>query len=140
MRKFLLLLVLFGLLAGPAIANAQIQIPTPKEIPSKCMLHHSFTFLGQEFQTCQKGTEVEIDQYGICCVLNVIYDITVWLFYVVVVLASLFLLVGAYHIMSAGGAPEKVATGRRFIIYAVIGAIIAMAFLFIPRIVVSIIF
>ena len=51
-----------------------------------------------------------------------------FIFIVAVALAPLMILIGAFYIMSAGGDPKRVETGKKIILYALIGfAIILFA-------------
>lgn len=69
---------------------------------------------------------------GTCCLMNTIYTITDWIFIVIVILVVIFVLLGAFNILTAGGSPEKVNSGRSYIIYAVVGLIIALIAKVIP--------
>jgi len=44
-----------------------------------------------------------------------------FLFYVALALVPLCVLIGAFHILTAGGDPKRVKTGQNFILYAIIG-------------------
>ena len=61
--------------------------------------------------------------------------ITKTIFYGVMVLAILFMLVAAFTFLTAGGSPEKIATARQMLIYALIGIGIALLAYVIPVIV-----
>jgi hypothetical protein len=71
---------------------------------------------------------------GTCCVLDTVYTVTDWLFLGIVVIAGIMILIGAFNIVTAGGSPEKVNTGRSFIIFAAVGIIIALIAKLIPTI------
>ncbi|GAH21146.1 unnamed protein product, partial [marine sediment metagenome] len=70
-----------------------------------------------------------------CCVLDTIYTVTDWIFAGVVALVVIFVLIGAFNLLTAAGSPEKVKSGRDFIIYASIGMIVAILAKAIPAIV-----
>ena len=76
---------------------------------------------------CAAGNSVPIDTCGMCCVMNTIYNVTDWIFMILVGIAAVMVLFGAFTLLTAGGAAEKVTTGRQYIIYAVVG--LAVAFL-----------
>lgn len=64
--------------------------------------------------------------------VNLLQGIVGWLIAVAIPIAALMILIGGYQIMFAGGNPEKVNTGKRTILYAVVGfSIIALAWGFI---------
>ncbi|MDO8436255.1 MAG: hypothetical protein Q7S82_02620 [bacterium] len=64
---------------------------------------------------------------GICCVLNTIYNIMDWIFVLLIAIAGIFVLMGAFQFLTSAGSPEKTKTGRDYILYAAIG--LAAAFL-----------
>jgi len=72
---------------------------------------------------------------GICCLLQTLYNITDWIFIILVGLAGIFVIMGAVVILTAGGTPEKLTTGRNYILYAAIGLLIAFLAKAIPGVV-----
>ena len=76
---------------------------------------------------------------GICCLMQAFYNITDWIFFILIAIAGLFVILGAMNIIMAGGDPEKVATGRKYIMYAFIGLIVAFLARAIPAIARSVI-
>ncbi len=48
------------------------------------------------------------------------------LFYVGIILAPVFILLGAFYFLTSGGNPNKVQTGQRIILYTVIGLAVIM--------------
>jgi len=128
MKKILITLVLLSFLAVfvlPQIALAQAP-------PTKCKLKKD---LSSVQPGCTAGAEVDIEQYGICCLLNSIYNITDFIFVFLVALAGVFVIVGAMTLLMAAGDPTKVATGRNYIMYAMIGLLIAFIAKAVPSIV-----
>ncbi len=69
---------------------------------------------------------------GSCCMMDTIYTITDWIFLGVVSIAMIMIFIGAFNIITAGGSPEKVITGRSYIIFAAVGIIIALIAKLIP--------
>ena len=67
------------------------------------------------------------NSWGMLGLLNGISVATGWIFTVLIGIVSLFIAWGAFNIVTAGGAPEKVSSGRNYIVYALIG--LAVAFL-----------
>lgn len=67
--------------------------------------------------------------------MDTVYTVTDWIFVFVVTLVVIFILLGAFSILTAAGTPEKVATGRSYIIYACIGMFVALLAKAIPWIV-----
>ncbi len=57
-------------------------------------------------------------------IVDVIESIATYLVYIGMPLVVLMILVGAYYIITGGGSQERVAKGKRFILYAAIGFVI----------------
>ena len=128
--KKLTLPVLTILLAGlilPVVASAQIT-----DAPTECNLKYDFTSVDP---ACSEGSPVSISDHGMCCLLNTIYSVTDWIFIILVGLAGIFVIMGAVVILTAGGTPEKLTTGRNYILYAAIGLLVAFLAKAIPGIV-----
>jgi len=49
-----------------------------------------------------------------------------FIFYIAVVIAPLMAIIGAFYILTAGGDPKKIGTGKNIIIYTLIGLAIIM--------------
>ncbi len=59
---------------------------------------------------------------------DLIYAIIDFIFYIVVAIAPLMVIIGAFYILTAAGDPKKIGTGKNVIIYTLIGlAIILLA-------------
>ncbi len=72
---------------------------------------------------------------GMCCLLNTLMNITDWLFIILIVIVILFVLLGAFTLLTAAGAPERVASGRNYIMFAAIGLAVAFLARAVPNIV-----
>jgi len=75
------------------------------------------------------------NQWGVFCVINTIQTFVDWFFAVLVAVAVLLAIIGAFNILTAGGSPEKVNTGRNYIMFAAIGLAIAFIARAVPSIV-----
>jgi hypothetical protein len=118
-------LSILGLMIAPVILAQAIS--PPGEI-TKCKMRHTLTgFTGitcpPKDSDCEYATNTNC---GACCVLDTIYTISDWVFYIVLAFAIIFISLGAFFIMTAGGEPDKVRKGRDYILYAVIGLIIGL--------------
>jgi len=116
----LVLVILLNVL--PLIAFAQI------ELPDNCKLTRDLTKVSQKIDgtnTCTKDATVAIDKYGMCCLINTIYSITDWIFYILMAFVGIMIVIGAFSIITAAGAPDKVNAGKNYILYAIIGMIVA---------------
>jgi len=130
MKKILLALALLSFLAGmvvPAVALAQ-----PIE---SCTLKHDLTKIDDLCGQDAIVSETVTKAWGLCCALDGVYTATDWIFVILMVVVSLLIIWGAFTIVTAGGAPEKVTTGRNYIIYALIGLAIAILAKALPSIV-----
>lgn len=100
--------------------------------PNHCLLRHSVT---QIDPACVARTRVGsvsgygvqlVQAWGLCCAISAIHTVVDWIFIALVALAGILFLLGAYNIITAGGEPAKVTTGRNFIIYAIAGLALAL--------------
>ena len=128
--KKLLLLGLLAVLAIPLLSLSQSGPAT------SCNLTHDVGVTG-----CPAAGVCNFDtnsQCGMCCVLNAVYTVTDWVFFLLVAVVSLLVIYGGFTIATAGGAPEKVNSGRGLILWAMIGFAVALLARAIPSIVKSV--
>jgi hypothetical protein len=136
MTKKILLTGLLGLLLVPMVVGAQAP---PSEI-SGCTLRHDMS--GADWSAkgilCPASGFCDFTDVnytcGACCVLDTVYTVTDWVFIVVAAVAMIFIFMGAYNIVTAAGDAEKVTSGRNYILYAVVGFIVALLARAIPAI------
>lgn len=157
MKKILTGIVLAGLLMGlvvPLMVSAQ---PIAGDAPNECcQVKRGFTWtdpngssvklnkgnwIGKENGICfdSKGdTKTPVYNKGdwaLACIVNTVYNITDWLFYILIVITVIFVIIGGFIIMTSSGSPEKAKTGQNFIVFALIGLVIAILARVIPAIV-----
>ena len=135
MRKTLSTLIVLSI-AALLIAPA-VFAQTPPAAVDQCTMRH--TLSGFTGFTCPAKTNAclfDSTTYtcGACCLLDTVYTITDWIFYLVFAVAIIFIIMGAFTIVTAGGSPEKVTAGRNYILYAVIGILVGLAAKGIPAI------
>lgn len=137
MKKFLALLVLAGFLFPLGLALAQ-EMPTLEQ----CVLKHD---IGARYAKCEKDCEAEEAKgevkpedvtvgsatgntcvSAICCLIDKVETIVDWFFVVVLTIAVVMIMIGAFQFLIAGGDPGKVGKARDYLLYALIG--IAVAF------------
>jgi len=130
MKKILPALVLIGfltvLLAPVALANGPVE---------ECTLKHDLTDIDE---ACTEDATVDEDvtkAWGICCMLDAVYTATDWIFVVLMAFVAIMIIWGGVTLVTAGGAPEKVTSGRNYIVYALIGFAIALLAKALPAIV-----
>lgn len=142
MKKVLTALVLVSLLAilaAPLVASAAEVIPA--EI-TKCKMRYDLTgvdWTSRGITCAAKDADCTFSDTsktcGVCCVMDTVYTVTGWIFVAVVTLVIIFILLGAFSLLTAAGSPEKVKSGRDYIIYACLGMLVALLAKVIPWIV-----
>jgi hypothetical protein len=73
--------------------------------------------------------------WGMIAILNTLYTATNWIFIVLIILVGLFIIFGGITIATAGGDPNKVNSGKNYMLYALIGLVIAFLSKALPTIV-----
>jgi len=125
MKKILPVLVLTVAIAAPMMAAAQP--------PTSCMMSHDVKITGcPTTGACDFTTN---NLCGLCCVMNAIYTVTDWIFIILIAIVAIMVIWGGLTIVTAGGAPEKVANGRNYIVYAMVGFALALLSKAIPALV-----
>ena len=79
------------------------------------------------------------DEWGTICLLNIINRVFDWVFAVIMAVVGVMIIIGAFSIITAGGEPGKVTTGRNFILFALIGMVVAFFARAIPAMVAALI-
>ena len=131
MKKILPVLLSISLLVGLLLSiAASAQITTA---PTTCTLKRDLTDIGDA--ECTKDAVVDIELHGMCCLLNTIYNITDWIFIILVGIATIFVIMGAFTLVTAAGSPEKVTSGRNYVLYEAIGLLVAFLAKAVPGIV-----
>jgi hypothetical protein len=135
MKKIISALVLLNLLVLPIITLANDISPIP-EI-TQCKMRHQlnnftgFTCPNKDENCPYNNTNLTC---GACCILDTIYTFSDWVFYIVLAFAIIFISLGAFYIMSAGGDPDRIRKGRDYILYSVIGLIVGLIAKMVPYI------
>jgi len=123
----LVLLSFLAVLVVPTVVSAAVGSP------DSCTLNRDLTVITGD-NACVIGP-VSVTDHGMCCLMNTLYNITDWIFVILVALVAIFVIMGAFTILTGAGAPEKVTTGRNYILYAAIGLLVAFLAKAIPGIV-----
>ena len=134
----LVLVSLLAVLFVPMIASAQppeccrmkraVTIDTVKADPG--------AIVGPKDGYCPIGAiTVTTENWGLFCLMNTINAVVDWIFIFLIAVTVIFVLMGAATILTAAGSPEKVATGRNYILYAVIGLLLAFVARAVPSVV-----
>lgn len=146
MKKILSALVLISFLAVlvvPMVASAQ-------EPPNECCtlkraikLDSAECFAGEVAAPtavaagdCTGGYCTDsAAKWGMFCIMNTLYSVTDWVFVILVAVAGLMVIMGAFTLLMAAGNPEKVTSGRNYILYAAIGLVVGFLAKAIPNLV-----
>ena len=127
MNKKALITITLLILTAATVVSAQIVEPT--EI-SQCKLSNDLSSLTKVSCPSGVGQPCRFDSTTydcvVCCTLDTIYNVTNWVFYIVVSAAIILVVIGAYQIMTAGGNPDNVNTGRRYIMWSMVGLGVAL--------------
>ena len=118
MKKILAISILGLFLAGmiiPVVAGAW-------GIPDSCAVTH--TIMNRSGVRCANPSNSATQPE--CCITELIYNITDWLFYILISIVVLLVIIGGSYYVTCGGDPEKADKGREIIIYALIGLVIAV--------------
>ena len=119
MKKILAISILGLFLAGmimPVVAEA-ITV-----VPDSCKLTRTIS------TECAKDIVYGVTKNPEYCLINTIYNITDWIFYILISVVVIMVIAGGGYYISSGGDPEKADKGRELIIYAIIGlAIVSLA-------------
>ncbi|MDD2697069.1 MAG: hypothetical protein PHE52_02845 [Candidatus Pacebacteria bacterium] len=146
MKKILSATALIGILTILALPMMVLAQEPPEEC---CQLSRGITLgKGASAVTCNQGDWVgptggdcsaaiscATPKWGMFCLMNTLYSITDWVFVILVALAGIFVIIGAMTLLTAAGAPEKVSSGRNYIMYAAIGLIVGLLSKAIPSLV-----
>jgi len=94
-------------------------------------LPDSLTCVPNEKNVCLYSS----DDCGMCCLLNSVYNVTDWVFVILIAISSLMIIWGAVMFTTSSGDPEKTGKARQLIIFAAVGIVIALFSRAIPPIV-----
>ena len=75
------------------------------------------------------------NQWGVVCLLNTVNSVVDWVFMILIALAVIMTLIGAITFITASGSPEKAMAGRNYLIFALVGLIVALLARAIPNII-----
>lgn len=75
------------------------------------------------------------DICGLCCLLGTINYAVNWVFTFMIALTIVFVLLGAFQILTAAGSDEKIQKGKNYIMFAAIGLALALMARAVPAIV-----
>lgn len=95
------------------------------------------TEAGTKLSICTTGscTFTTDTDCAVCCLFTAIYTVKNWIFFAVMAVSTIMVIFGAFAIVTAGGEPSKLASGKNYILYAMIGFAVALFSTAIPTLV-----
>lgn len=116
---------------------------TPGSIPESCTIRRTFMAGGQSFnqgdviaaQGSGMSGAIEREDWGVVCLLNTIYFVTDWVFYILMLTVMTVILIGGFMFLTAGGSSDKVSKAGKLIAFAIVGLLIGLLAKIIPTIV-----
>ncbi len=132
----ILTLVMISLIAAPMIASAQQA--TAKE---SCTIKRSYTDIadcatkGKTVGPTSGETDCKTNNWGTICLMETVYNITDWIFYIVLSIAVIFGVISGFMFMTSGGDPTKTEKARNLLMYMAIGLVVAALAKVVPSIV-----
>lgn len=121
MSKILPVLVLVSFLAILVVPLAVSAAP-PYAPAEECKLRYDFNWLHDD---CDLNAVVKVETFGMCCLMNSIHTISNWVFVILIVVATIFIVIAGFTFVTAAGDPAKVTTARNYVLYALIGLVVA---------------
>lgn len=134
MKKLTFILILAGILT--VLAPLAIMAQTAPPEVTQCRMRHTFGVDFKGFVCPALNAVCPFDSAsltcGSCCLLDTIYSITDWVFYLVAALVTIMVILGGYNLITAAGEPAKVEKGKAYVLWASIGFVVALAAKAIP--------
>jgi len=122
-------LVLFSSLVAPFFVEASGVSPGQgSTMEGGCHIRRSFTIdtpRGPEI--IQRGWMEDIRRdWAIVCMLHMVYYVTDWIFYIIIIGAGIMILYAAFLYLLAQGDSTSVSKANKLMIFAIIGLVIAL--------------
>jgi len=117
--------ILFGFLLGAMLLSVTVapMALAVEEIPTDCFVkNHADVLLA--FPECTTETcvfDTTDAPCGLCCLIGGIFFVADWIFAFLILLVIIFVLWGAFEILTSSGNEEKFGNGRKRIMFAAIG-------------------
>ena len=130
MKKILSIIVLVVLL-GVAIAPVVSAI---EGAPKGCDIRNDTRVDAAVGVACGDCTDFDdgVSECGVCCILDTIYTVTDWVFYIMMIIAVLMIIYGGFLYITAAGDPEKAGKGKTVLTLSIIGIVIALIARLVP--------
>ena len=75
---------------------------------------------------CAPGQfDPEMPDASLCCILDLMETVVDWMFVILLIMAAIWIIWGAFMFLTSGGSPEKLNTARNKLIWALVGVAVA---------------
>lgn len=88
---------------------------------------------------CAISTSNTTKSWGTCCVIDTVYNVTDWLFYILVAAIAILFIIAGILFLTAGGDPAKISKSKTMILYGLVGLALALLARIVPAIIKSIV-
>ena len=117
--------ILFGFLLSVTVLGVAVapMAFAKDEIPTECTVRNH-TAVMEAFPECTDETcvfETSDAPCGLCCLVGGIYFVADWIFAALILMVIIFVLWGAFEILTSAGSEDKFTYGRQRIMFAAIG-------------------
>jgi hypothetical protein len=135
----LALLALSFIIVLPMVASADIS-----DLPAQCTIKANTGITGCPAPGAGPASvSVYETTYGTvnggtCCLFSTINQVVNWIFFILLIVAIIFILIGAFTFITASGSPEKAMAARNYLMFAAIGIAVALLARAVPAIVRSV--
>lgn len=131
----------------PVVVAAATVVQGP---PAGCILQHSVNMKDGPIQKGRvvgevsgdpvgtKTVDTVRDDWGLVCMIDKVYSVIDWIFWILLAASGIVVLMGALYIATARGNQDSVKKGKAWITAAIAGLLVAMFARFIPSIVIAI--
>jgi len=126
MKKILSVLFVLGFLV---ITLSPLKVLAQPQMADSCTVRATIDVEGL---TCPGvGEECLFDNAdgydcALCCTLATVSVVSNWIFYIITLIVIIFILIGAFTIITSAGDEEKLKKGRDYVIYAMVGIAVAI--------------
>jgi len=138
MKKILSIFAVVSLLSILVVPAVSLAEPLPASIPTGCVIDNPTVVA---IESCAEALgegaicPASNTNCGACCLLNTIYTVTNWVFYILMLVAVLMIVYGGFLYISAAGDPEKATKGKTVLTLSIIGLAIALLAKLVPSLV-----
>lgn len=129
-------LILISCLIVPFFVDATGIVPGREPtMEGGCMIRRPFTITLEDGSNRDilRGWQDDLPKnWAVICMLHMVYYVTDWIFYIIIIGAGIMILYAAFLYLTAQGDPANVSKANKLIVFAVIGIVVALVARAIP--------